>query len=234
LFDASLIHPRPGIALAHWRQELHRRNLRGMCSARAIPLLPEGIQPAISRETMAALPIRRYDGPVCLVTTRTELNAALADIQQETVVGFDTETRPAFRKGVRYLPSLVLVATARSVYLFQLRRVDVIPGLADMLTSPAIVKAGVAVARDLQELKEVFAVAEKNVVDLGVIGRRHGLQQSGVRNLAGIFLGCRVTKAARTTNWAAATLSPAQIAYAATDAWISRELYLRFQSLGLR
>lgn len=195
--------------------------------------LPPGIAPSISREEMATLPIRRYEGPVCVVATRTELNDALADIQQETVVGFDTETRPAFRKGERYDPALLQVATARMVYLFQLRRVDVIPGLAEMLSDARIVKAGVAVARDLHDLKEVLAFAEKNVVDLGVVARRRGMDQTGVRNLAGIFLGCRVAKGARTSNWASAVLTPTQIAYAATDAWICRELYLRMQQLGL-
>ena len=96
-----------------------------------------------------------------------------------------------------------------------------------------IVKAGVAVARDLADLKEVFAFAEKNVIDLGVIGRKYGLEQSGVRNLAGIFLGCRITKGARTSNWAATMLTPAQVSYAATDAWIGRELYQCFRRLGL-
>lgn len=193
--------------------------------------LPIGITPAISPEAMMALPMRRYDGPVCVVSTRSELSAALADIHQERVVGLDTETRPAFRKGERYNPSLVQVATARAVYLFQLRRVDVIPGLAQMLCEPDIAKAGVAVARDLQDLKNVFAFDERNVVDLGVVARRKGLAQSGVRNLAGILLGCRVAKGSRTSNWAAATLTPAQINYAATDAWICRELYLRFEGL---
>jgi ribonuclease D len=195
--------------------------------------LPIGIAPAISREAMASLPIRRYEGRVCVVTTRTELNEALADIQQEQVVGFDTETRPAFKKGERYLPALMQVATAHAVYLFQLRRVDVIPGLADMLSEPRITKAGVAVAHDLKTLKEVFSFVEKSVVDVGVVARRYGLEQTGVRNLAGIFLGCRVTKGARTSNWAATMLTPTQITYAATDAWIGRELYLRFKSLGL-
>lgn len=195
--------------------------------------LPRGIMPSITREAMAALPMRRYDGRVCVVATRSELSDAIADIRQETVVGFDTETRPAFRKGERYDPSLAQVATARAVYLFQLRRVDVIPALAELLSEPRVVKAGVAVGRDIGDLKQVFAFAEKNVIDLGVIARRRGLEQTGVRNLAGIFLNCRVAKGSRTSNWAAATLSPAQIAYAATDAWICRELYLRFESLAL-
>lgn len=220
---------RAGIAGAKRRTGLTCMEMRNP----DIFVLPDGILPAISREAMAILPIRRYDGPVCVVATRTELNDALADIQQESVVGFDTETRPAFKKGERYDPALVQVATARAVYLFQLRRVDVIPGLADMLAAPGIVKAGVAVARDLKELKEVFSFAERSVVDLGVIAKRYGLEQTGVRNLAGIFLGCRVTKGARTSNWAATTLTPTQIAYAATDAWIGRELYLRFKHLAL-
>lgn len=194
--------------------------------------LPIGILPSISREAMIALPVRRYQGPVCVVATRSELTDALADIQQESVVGFDTETRPAFKKGERYDPSLVQVATAGAVYLFQLRRVDVIPGLAAVLSDARIVKAGVAVARDVQDLKQLFAFTEKGVVDLGAIARRRGLEQTGVRNLAGILLGWRVAKGPRTSNWAATTLTPAQISYAATDAWICRELYLRMQTLG--
>lgn len=195
--------------------------------------LPIGIFPSISREALADLPMRRYEGRVCVVATRSELAKALDDIQQEPIVGLDTETRPAFKKGERYDPALVQVATARAVYLFQLRRVDVIPGLAEMLSDARIVKAGVAVGRDLHELKQVFAFAEKSVVDLGVIARRRGMEQTGVRNLAGLLLGWRVAKGSRTSNWAATTLTPAQIAYAATDAWICRELYLRMQSLGL-
>jgi ribonuclease D len=195
--------------------------------------LPIGIAPAISREALAVLPMRRYEGIVRVVSTRSELNDAFEDIQQESMVGFDTETRPAFKKGERYDPALVQVATARAVYLFQLRRVDVIPGLAEMLSAPHVVKAGVAVGRDLQDLKRLFAFAEKSVTDLGVIARRRGMEQTGVRNLAGLLLGWRVGKGSRTSNWAATTLAPAQINYAATDAWICRELYLRMQSLGL-
>jgi ribonuclease D len=194
--------------------------------------LPIGILPAISREAMSELPVCRYEGRVCVVATRSELSDALVDIQQERVVGFDTETRPAFKKGERYDPSLAQVATAAAVYLFQLRRVDVIPGLAQVMADTRIVKAGVAVARDVQDLKQVFAFAEKSVLDLGVIARRRGLEQTGVRNLAGILLGYRVPKGSRTSNWAATTLTPAQISYAATDAWICRELYLRMQGMG--
>ena len=71
------------------------------------------------------------------------------------------------------------------------------------------------------------------MVDLGKLAKRRGLKQTGVRNLAGIFLGARIPKGVTTTNWAARRLTPKQITYAATDAWVCRELYLRFKELNL-
>ena len=88
-------------------------------------------------------------------------------------------------------------------------------------------------AHDMRQLKLVFPFTVNNVLDLGVVARRRGLGQTGVRNLAGILLGFRIPKGNRTSNWAAPRLSPAQITYAVTDAWACRELYLRFESLGL-
>jgi ribonuclease D len=182
---------------------------------------------------MAALPIRRYEGEIHLVATRSDLERAVAEIAAERVVGWDTETRPAFRKGESYLPSLVQVATARAVYILQLSRMDVSQPVAGFFAAREIVKVGISVADDLRNLKRVFPFDEQSVLDAGKVAKRHGLEQTGLRNLAGIFLGFRVPKGKRTSNWAAQRLSPQQIEYAATDAWACRELYLRFRELGM-
>ncbi len=195
--------------------------------------LPDGISRSISREDMALLPIRRYEGEVSLVSTPEEIERASVDIRQESAIGFDTETRPAFQKGESHLPCLVQVATARRVYLFALRESAVFPLLAGMLTDQASLKVGVALANDLRSLRQVFEFKAQSVLDLGIVARRLGLTQTGLRNLAGIFLGFRIPKGARTSNWAAPRLSAAQINYAATDAWACRELLLRFQRLAL-
>jgi len=187
----------------------------------------------ISKEEISSLPVRRYEGKVSLVETLRELEEARADIRQERVVGLDTETRPSFKKGEVHLPCLVQAATAQAVYLFQLSRLDVFPTLVELLAKPDVVKTGVGLAHDLRQLRLVFPFAVENVIDLGVIARRRGLGQTGVRNLAGMLLGFRIPKGNRTSNWAAPRLSPAQITYAATDAWACRELYLRFESEGL-
>jgi ribonuclease D len=119
------------------------------------------------------------------------------------------------------------------VYLFQLSRLDVFPALVELLAAPGTVKTGVGLAHDVKQLKLVFPFNIDNVLDLGVVARRRGLGQTGVRNLAGMLLGFRIPKGNRTSNWAAPRLSPQQINYAATDAWASRELYLKFEADGL-
>jgi ribonuclease D len=186
---------------------------------------------SISHEEMNQLPIRRYAGPVHVVARHSDLGHAMQDILQEGVVGFDTETRPAFRPGESYPPSLVQFATASAVYLFQVQQQDLLGVMAEVLSSEKIVKVGVSVTDDIRNLKKLFGFDERSVVDLGKVAKRHGLKQTGVRNLAGIFLGARIPKGAKTTNWAVRRLTPQQIAYAATDAWVCRELYLRFKEL---
>jgi ribonuclease D len=195
--------------------------------------LPPELLREISREAMLALPIRRYEGEIRLVETAQALERAAADIFQEESIGFDTETRPAFRKGESHPPALAQVATARAVYLFPLQRLDFSATLGELLAERAIVKAGVALGEDLRQLQSLFAFEPAAVTDLGHVARRHGLKQTGVRNLAGIFLGARIAKGAKTTNWAARRLTQQQMTYAATDAWICRELYLRFRQLAL-
>jgi len=195
--------------------------------------LPTHLPKSISKDEMATLPIRRWEGEVRLVEDARALERAAQEIHDEGVIGFDTETRPAFRPGESYPPALAQVATARAVYLFPLLRLDCSAVLAKLLAEPRITVSGVALADDLRLLRNQFHFEEQSITDLGLVAKRHGLKQTGLRNLAGIFLGARITKGAKTTNWSAPRLTEQQIVYAATDAWICRELYLRFDEYGL-
>ena len=200
--------------------------------SRAPPATPptESVK-GISREELIELPIRRYEGSVHVVAGHADLQRAMQDILRESVVGFDTETRPAFRTGESYLPSLVQFATASAVYLLQVQQQDLSGPVREVLSSEKIIKVGVSVTDDMRNLKKLFQFDESSVLDLGKVAERNGLKQTGIRNLAGIFLGTRIPKGTKTTNWAARRLTPQQIAYAATDAWACRELYLRFKEL---
>ena len=187
----------------------------------------------ISRDDVNALPVRRYEGEVRVVSTGGDIASALKDILGESVIGFDTETRPAFRVGESYPPSLAQLATARAVYLFQVRHRELAQAVAEVLGNEHVVKAGVGLADDLRGLKKLIQFAEKAVVDLGAVAVRNGLRQTGVRNLTALFLGFRIPKGTKTSNWARPRLSSQQITYAATDAWVCRELYVQFRTQGL-
>jgi ribonuclease D len=185
----------------------------------------------LTPESLAALPLVQYEGQICLLASPEEMAHAMDDIRQEPILGFDTETRPAFHKGESYLPSLVQVATERAVYLFPLQRIDCSAVLTELLQAPGKIKAGVALAHDLKELRKMFPFDAVSVADLGAMAKRHGLRQTGLRNLAGILMGVRIAKGNRTSNWASPRLTPAQIRYAATDAWVCRELFLRLNRM---
>ena len=197
-----------------------------------MPLPPELLR-ELSREEVNELPIRRYEGEVRLVETPEELERAASAWREERVVGFDTETRPAFRPGESYLPALAQLATANVVYLLPLQRLDCSGALRGLLGAEHTVKAGVGMPDDFRALRKSFEFAEKSIIDLGAIARSHKLKQSGVRDLAALLLGTRIPKGTKTSNWATRTLTPQQIAYAATDAWICRELYLKFKEMQL-
>ena len=129
--------------------------------------LPPEFGGSVSREEVNRLPIRRYAGSIRLVATATDLQHAMQDILQESVVGFDTETRPAFRPGESHLPSLVQFAIASAVYLLQMQQQDLFDATRDVLSSPKVIKVGVSVTDDVRALKKLFAFDERSMLDLG-------------------------------------------------------------------
>jgi ribonuclease D len=68
-------------------------------------------------------------------------------------------------------------------------------------------------------------------MDLGNIAKKAGIKNHGLRGLAAVLLGLRISKGAQTTNWARDVLTRQQIQYAATDAWVGRKLYLSLEQV---
>jgi ribonuclease D len=185
----------------------------------------------MGKEDINLLPIGRWQGPTLLVRTLEAVNEAVASLSRTPLLGFDTETRPAFNKGQKYLPSLLQLASEEEVFLFQLKHTGLPQPLLALLENPSIVKAGVAPDFDLHSLQELHPFQPKGFVDLAKIARHRGIKNHGLRGLAAVVCGIRISKSMRTTNWANNELTPQQMQYAATDAWIGREIYQRMEAL---
>ncbi len=188
--------------------------------------------PRMSKEGINACPIRKYDGPVHLISSAAELSTAvIQQLKNEKILGFDTETRPAFRKGEHYSPALIQLAGESCVFIIQLKQVGLPRPLLDILADPEIIKAGVSIDYDISELRNVADFVPAGFVDLGDVAKGIGIQNHGLRGLSAVVLGFRIGKGASTSNWESRTLTHAQIKYAATDAWVGRELYNKLKTL---
>ena len=186
-----------------------------------------GFAHRMTKEEINTFPMRRWEGPTRVVRTPEELRKAVRALATETILGFDTETRPAYHKGESYLPSLLQLAGENEVFVFQLKHLGLPGPLREILANPKVVKAGVALAYDLQELHKLAPFRPAGFVDLGTLAKKAEIKNHGLRGLAAVLLGFRIAKGAQTSNWARDVLAPNQIQYAATDAWVGRELYLK-------
>ena len=187
----------------------------------------------LSKTEINTLPIRKWEGPVCMVDADEKVDAAVSRLREEQVVGFDVETRPAFKKGVSYQPSLIQLAGANHVSIFRLKRLSRFDALANLLSDTAVLKVGVGLTNDATHLQSIFTFQLKPFLELGEITRKAGIESYGLRSLTARFLGFRISKQAQCSNWASKELKPFQITYAATDAWVSREIFLAMQRQGL-
>ena len=181
---------------------------------------------SISKDGINALPLKSYAGSICVIDSDVKMSAAVRALGGEKVLGFDTETRPAFKKGQSYLPSLIQLSSSSEVYIFQLIHIKFYKPLAGILADKEVLKIGVAVNDDINKLNDLFPFEPSGFIELTGLAIRAGIKNAGLRGLAALLLGFRISKQMQCSRWDAPKLVPAQIAYAATDAWICRDIYL--------
>ncbi len=180
----------------------------------------------MSKELLRELPIIGFKGKIELICDDSQMDAALEDLRRQPILGFDTESKPTFRREDEVRPpALLQLATDSTAWLFQLRQITRHPELFSLLADPKIVKVGVAPHDDIKGLNRICEFKADGFTDLGAIAAQRGIITTGLRNLAGMFLHGRISKAAQVSNWEQNPLTRKQILYAATDAWISLRIH---------
>ncbi|SEJ58639.1 3'-5' exonuclease [Cyclobacterium xiamenense] len=187
----------------------------------------------ITKEEVNGLDIGAFPGEILLVRDQADLRRMERDLSSQQFIGFDTETRPAFRRGVSYDVSLLQLSTRDTAYLIRLNELGFPIQAKSVLEDPHTVKVGAAVRDDIKALKKLSPGFNPDAFfDLNEELRRVGFLNVGVRNLSAMVLGIRISKSEQVSNWEAPALTEKQLLYAATDAWACLEIFLKLYKQG--
>ena len=187
-------------------------------------------QSTITNEETALLDSAHFDGKIVVVDSETQIEEVYRDLAAQSIIGFDTETRPSFKAGVTNKVALLQLSTSERCYLIRLCRMKLHSSILKILSNPNIIKIGADVAGDIRSLHALKHFNERGFIDLQKIASAWGIEEKSLRKMSAIVLGQRVSKAQRLSNWEAVTLTPQQQMYAATDAWVCIEIYNKLMS----
>ncbi|MCU0378639.1 MAG: 3'-5' exonuclease domain-containing protein 2 [Bacteroidales bacterium] len=180
---------------------------------------------SVSDEDLKKLPVSQFEGRVTLVDNMTRFHKVMPQLSKPGILGFDTETKPSFKKGQRHKVSLLQFADDHNAWLFRLNMIGLPEELAAMLSDPKIIKVGVAIHDDIKALRHLRHFEPGGFIDLQTVVTEHGIKQLGLKKLSALILGFSISKSQQVSNWEAPALTESQMAYAATDAWVCRRIY---------
>lgn len=190
-------------------------------------------QICISPDEIEGLEVCSFPGKIKVINNMGfEYFKAISYLKSQKVIGFDTESRPCFTPHhPHYGTSLLQLSGANKAYLFRIKKMGSIPkALCRILSDEKIIKVGAAVNDDVRGLEKLSKFSAKGFLDLQSMVWEYGIKDKSVKKMAAIILEVRISKAQQLSNWEADELSEAQKAYAATDAWICREMFLKLKA----
>jgi ribonuclease D len=186
---------------------------------------------SIEKDHIQSLPLKSFEGEIHLVDSPEKFSSARTLLKSFSEFGFDTETRPSFRKGKINKVALLQLATHEHAFIFRINRIGIPDFVRDILEKPKIIKIGVAIHDDVKSLNLIRPIKTDGFIDLQQVVARFNIEDKGLKKLTANILGFRISKRYQTSNWEEDILSLPQLEYAATDAWVCYEIYRRLQDL---
>jgi ribonuclease D len=181
----------------------------------------------ITKEEVNEMPLSIFEGEIVVVNDTKSLKKAISDLKKHTILGFDTETKPSFARGISHKVALVQISTDKTCYLFRLNNIGFPPELEKLLADKSIKKIGLSLRDDIMALhKRSPRVTADSFIDLQKIITDYGIDELSLQKIYALIFGKKISKAQRLSNWELPELSESQMRYAATDAWACLEIYI--------
>lgn len=176
------------------------------------------------------LPLTYFEGQIFLIDALDSLFECLPLLNKIQIFGFDTETKPAFKKGKVNQIALLQLCTSDMAFLIRLNKIGLPDPLLEILSNPDIIKAGIAVRDDLKGLRRHEKFKPAGFIELQDYVKKFGIESNGLKKLAAIVLKIKISKSQQISNWDDNKLSVGQLRYAATDGWVCYEIYSRLKN----
>ncbi|MFK7951802.1 MAG: 3'-5' exonuclease [Ekhidna sp.] len=191
------------------------------------------IPETLTKEELREFPLLAFEGEIHVIETEEECDDAISELRKYSVVGFDTEKKPTFKKGEYNPTAMVQLSTENDAYLFRMNKMGYPESLFDFMSDDSFLKLGISIDDDLKDLQKVREYDPAGFTDMNDIAKELGSKHIGVKKLAAIFLEHRISKNQQTSNWENDKLTEPQMKYAATDAWICLEIYNELKDKGM-
>lgn len=189
------------------------------------------INTTISKEQLSKLPIAKYPNEIQIIETEEAAIKALEDLNKNSILGIDSETRPSFKKGKSYKVALLQIATDQICYLFRLNKLGLIDELIELLENESILKIGLSLKDDFMMLKKRKSFRQRGCIDLQEYVKQFEIKDRSLQKIYALLFGYKISKSQRLSNWEATELTEAQQHYAATDAWSCLRIYHLLENL---
>ena len=128
--------------------------------------IPSNAIVSISKEELAKLPAAEFQGEIRLIEEACDVEKAINELRQSAVIGFDTETRPSFKKGQINSVALVQLSNLSTCYLFRINLIGFHQAIIDLLEDPEIIKIGLSIHDDFHNLSKIKEIKPDGFVDL--------------------------------------------------------------------
>ncbi len=179
----------------------------------------------ISKEELNELPIETFDGEIIVIDRVEDVAKAVAYLKQFKVIGFDTETKPVFRKNVTNKVALMQLSTLDKCFLFRLNLIQYPDDLDDLICSKDVMKIGLSLRDDFSALRKRSDCPPLNFIDLQTFVKNYDIKDMSLQKIHAILFKKKISKNQRLSNWEAYTLKESQKRYAAIDAWACLKIY---------
>ena len=185
---------------------------------------------SIDKQEINQMPVVTFPGRIHIIDAISQVKSAVAALRSSSIAGFDTETRPCFKRGERHNAALLQLSTDTDAFLFRLNKTGITAPLKQYLEDPGIIKVGLSTTDDFHQLTRLCDVHPAGFIELQQVVKEYNITDMSLQKIYAILFQQKISKGQQLTNWEAPQLTEAQQRYAAIDAWACMRIYQHLQA----